>query len=390
MAAISKGSGHRGANTGYLFSSAVSRRAFLSGAAAIAVSRPMHVPALSSMLAPAFLHVATSATEEVHTYALSGNRCELLGSTAIAACAACASHPALPVLYVARDCRQWEHLPRGVVETYAVECSSRPLRLLAQTPMSLSATGPRSLAVSNCGRHLLVAASTGGAWNAFALGSDGLPASVAIARKETGARHPSRATVLPKPHALAFSPRGSYAIGTDSGCERMALLQPSAEGIAIFSRSDTPAGLARSSPVWTSDGRYVIAANPQAASLSTYAVTAPSDNESAIEIHVADTVGTATPIEALLAHPTTSGVFTSRREGQGSWLELWSIHGGRLSVERDTWIPHNLLAIAEHAGTLWLASEDRIIQIRRDDLSVVESWKTPQTIPGVQVVITRS
>ena len=61
-----------------------------------------------------------------------------------------------------------------------------PLRLLSQTPMALSSTGPRSLAVAPCGRHLLVSASTGGAWNAFSLGDDGVPDSIAIPRKETG------------------------------------------------------------------------------------------------------------------------------------------------------------------------------------------------------------
>jgi hypothetical protein len=170
------------------FSLPVSRRTFLAGAAASVLS-PRFSRAASHLFAPAFLHLTacSSGKGDVHTYAITADHCELLGSTAIDSFAAYAAHPALPVLYVARDCSQWENLPRAVVETYAVECSTRPLRLLAQTPMALSATGPRAIAVSSCGQHLLISASTGGAWNAFALGSGGLPVSAAIARKETGA-----------------------------------------------------------------------------------------------------------------------------------------------------------------------------------------------------------
>ncbi len=177
------------------------------------------------------------------------------------------------MLFVARDCRQWENLPRGVIETYAVSRGTRPLRRIAQTPMALSATGPRSLAVSSCGRHLLVSASTGGAWNAFTLDRNGIPAGVAIARKEMGTMLPSYTVSLPTPHGLVFSPHAPCAIGTDPGSGRMTLLQPSPEEIAALARCETPSGLASASPVWTSDGKYVIAANARKASLSIYEIS---------------------------------------------------------------------------------------------------------------------
>src|SRR4051812_21040040 len=202
----------------------VSRRAFLSGAAAVAISgRVLSRKAYAELHAPAFLHLAACSAGKgsVHTYAVTDDRCELLGNTTIDSFAAYASHPTLPVLYVARACSQWQYLPRGVIETYRVERSTRPLQLLAQTPMALSATGPRSLSISSCGRYLLLSASTGRAWNAFVLGSDGIPASVAIARKETGSVLESQAISVPAPHAVAFSPRGLHAVGTDPGSELM-------------------------------------------------------------------------------------------------------------------------------------------------------------------------
>jgi hypothetical protein len=131
--------------------SPVSRRAFLAGAVACAAVSPTFLRAASYGRAEqAVLHLATRSSQSgrVHTFALTAEGCELLGSTAIDSFAAFAAHPVLPVLYIARDCSQWEDLPRGVIESYAVERGTHPLRLLAQTPMALSATGPRSLAVA--------------------------------------------------------------------------------------------------------------------------------------------------------------------------------------------------------------------------------------------------
>lgn len=377
-------------------SAPVSRRRFLAGAAASTLAPSiLSPPALSAFFSPAFLHLAapTSQADYLQTYALTGDTCRFLGSTAVEALAASVSHPTLPVLYVARDSGRWEHLPRGVVETYAVECSARPLRLLAQTPMSLSATGPRALAVSTCGGYLLVSAATGGAWNAFILGRDGLPASAAIARKETGALL-ERTTSLPTPHGLAFSPQQPYAIAADPGCERITLLQPSADGIAVLARCDAPLGLSLSSPVWTVDGGHLVAANAHAASLSVYAVRAMPKNQSGVSIHLVDTSEHATPIEALLAHPSERGILTLRTEKQGCRVEFWALRSNQLRLERDAWISHAARTLAHHAGSLWLASEDRVIRMRcpdlRNHLSSIDSWETPPTSAGVQANITRS
>jgi len=374
-------------------SAPVSRRAFLAGAAAVAVSgQILSRTAYPELYAPAFLHLAACAAAKghVHTYAIAGDRCEFFGSTSVDSFAAYATHPTLPVLYVARDCSQWEHLPRGVIETYQVERSAHPLRLVMQTPMALSATGPRALAVSSCGRYLLVSASTGRAWNAFVLDIVGIPASVAIARKETGTVLESQTISLPAPHAVAFSPSGPYAVGTDPSSERMTLLQPSPDGITILSRCHTPFGVAELFPVWTRDGRYLVAADARAASLSLYAIRSALRDRDGLDIYVLSTVHTETPIKALLAHATEASVFTSRREREGSRLEFWRIRGDQLAVERDTWIPDNVLAFAHHAGALWLASEDRLIRMRYQDLRAISAMNVAQSLQGMRAIVTQS
>ena len=393
MDAAAMSAGPQGRAVFSSYSTPVNRRAFLAGAAAVAISgRASSRIAYAEPNAPAFLHVAAYSVGNghLHTYGITDDRCEFLGSTDIDSFAAYASHPTLPVLYIARDCSQWEHLPRGVIETYQVERSAHPLRLLMQTPMALSATGPRSLAVSSCGRYLLVSASTGKAWNAFVLGNDGLPASVAIARKETGAVLDSQMISPPAPHAVAFSPKGLYAVGTDTGSKHMTLLRPSPDGIAVLSRCHAPFGLAELYPAWTRDGRNLVAADAHTASLSLYAIRPRLGARDGLDIRLCNTVQTETPIKTLLAHGTENGVFTSRGESKGSRLEFWRIRGHQLAVEHDAWIPDNILAFARHGGSLWLVSENRLIRMRYQDLRPMSAARVARSLEGVRVIVTQS
>jgi hypothetical protein len=98
----------------------LSRRAFLAGAATCAAVGPglLHA-AIRDLGRQMLLHVTTreSPTGYVHTFALTSGSCTLLGSTAVDSLAALAVHPELPVLYVARDCREWESLPSNAVST---------------------------------------------------------------------------------------------------------------------------------------------------------------------------------------------------------------------------------------------------------------------------------
>lgn len=369
-------------------STAMSRRTFLAGAAASAIACPtLSTFGYSRNHPQALLHLAdtSSGQHSVHTYLVTADRCGHLGSTRIDSLAAFAAHPALPVLYVARDCSQWQHLPRGVVETYAVQDSSRPLRLLAQTPMSLSATGPRALAVSNCGKYLVVSAATGGAWNAFTLASNGIPDSLAIARKETGRLLDSSSTSLPSPHAVVFSPRRPFAIGTDPSTRQMSLLAPSPNGIAVTARCRV-SGLSSIPPAWMMDGNHIVVASPTAASLSLYAVREWTDG-SDLQIQLVDIVQTETPVCASISHREKSAIFTARPQKEGTRIELWSLHRNRLSIENHTWLPGKIRLLVQDDTSLWLVAEDRLIQMRKQDLRNRDV--SPLPFPASQSVITR-
>jgi lactonase family protein with 7-bladed beta-propeller len=374
----------------------LTRRAFLAGAASCAAVAPALLHAVVREPRQTLLHVATRASHSgsVHTFLLTSSGCALLGSTPVDSFAALAVHPVLPILYIARDCREWQALPRGVIETYAVARSGTPLRLAAESPMALSATGPRSLDVSPSGRRLLVSASTGGAWNAFALNSDGMPAPVAIARKETGIMLDLRAVSLPAPHGVVFSPQGPFALGTDPGTGCMTLLQPSSEAIAVLARCRTPYGLTPSSPVWTADARYIVVSNAQQSSLSIYKAPIVSGDGSDARFHLVGTSPTETPVTTLLAHPSQTAVFTSRPHESGSRLELWELHRSQLRLVSGTSISGHVVALARDASTLWAVSQDRLIRIPlqnlRADLRATNSTEVLLPIDGAQAIVTQT
>lgn len=108
------------------------------------------------------------------------------------------------------------------------------------------------------------------------------------------------------------------------------------------------------------------------------------------DIHLCNTVQTETPIKTLLAHATENGVFTLHGESKGTRMEFWRIRGDQLAVERDAWIPDNVLAFAHHAGSLWLVSEDRLIRMRYQDLRAMSALRVAQSLEGVRAIVTQS
>src|SRR5580693_9540815 len=100
MGGAAMSAGPQGRSVFSSVSTPVSRRAFVAGAAAVAVNgQTLSRIAYSEPNAPAFLHLAacSAGNGHVHTYAVTGDRCEFLGSTNIDSFAAYASHPTLPV-----------------------------------------------------------------------------------------------------------------------------------------------------------------------------------------------------------------------------------------------------------------------------------------------------
>ena len=68
-------------------------------------------------------------------------------------------------LFAVNDVDEYEGLPVGTVESYTIETDSGRLALIGRQALSLSAIGPRHLALSPDGRYMVVAVYGGGAYN---------------------------------------------------------------------------------------------------------------------------------------------------------------------------------------------------------------------------------
>jgi hypothetical protein len=168
----------------------------------------------------------------------------------------------------------------------------------------------------------------------------------------------------------------------------MTLMRPSSAEIEVLARWETTHGLAPLAPAWTAEGRYIIAANAQTASLSIYEIRTMPGNGSEAEVHLLGMVQTSTPIKALLAHPSESAVFTSRPQGSGSRLELWRMASSHLRLAGDTWISSDVVALTPYFGHLWAASEGRLIRISMRDFRDTRTFETP--LHGTQSIIAQT
>jgi hypothetical protein len=168
----------------------------------------------------------------------------------------------------------------------------------------------------------------------------------------------------------------------------MSLLRPSSAEIAVVTRWETIHSLAHLAPAWTADGRYVVAANAQTASLSIYEVGAVPGSESKTEVRLFESIQTMTPVKALLAHASEPAIVTSRPQGGGSRLELWRMDTSNLRLARDTWISADVVALAQHSGHVWAAAEGRLTRISTRDFRDTRTFEAPPH--GTQALIVQS
>jgi 6-phosphogluconolactonase (cycloisomerase 2 family) len=95
------------------------------------------------------------------------------------------------------------------------------MELISRQPLSLSATGPKHVAISPDGSWMVVAVYRGGAYNLLPVDREGRIGSVTQALKEIGSGpHPTKQATA-HPHSVVFHPSGKFVIGTDFGCDRI-------------------------------------------------------------------------------------------------------------------------------------------------------------------------
>ena len=146
------------------------------------------------------------------------------------------------VLYVANDIEKHDRQPRGTVEAFRVHPVAGTLTLLSRTPLSLSATRPRHMALSPDGKWLAVAAYAGGIYNLLPVAEDGSLGPARGIFKDTGSGpHPQWQTSA-HPHTIVFDEAGRHLLSSDFGSERLNVFAVDAGRLRRVSQRATRAG----------------------------------------------------------------------------------------------------------------------------------------------------
>lgn len=182
------------------------RREFVRGAAGV-VALPRWLPQQSHA---GFAYVA-SANEAIHAFHVRGTKWTPIQQMPSASPAAIAISG--DSLYVANDIGRYDRLPRGSVECFRI-AEEGSLAYQGRVALSLSATHPRSIAVSPDGRVLAVASHEDGIYNLFAIGADGRLGTPSGIFKDLGGV---------RPLALRFNHNGTRLVSNDAGSDRLSV-----------------------------------------------------------------------------------------------------------------------------------------------------------------------
>jgi 6-phosphogluconolactonase (cycloisomerase 2 family) len=147
--------------------------------------------------------------------------------------------PKRKLLFVVNEVAEYQGLPAGSVESYDV---SGPRKLISRRSLSLSATLPKSLAISPDGSFVVVAAYGGGIYNVLPVSPAGEIGEVSQVLKAIGSSvHPEHQTTS-HPHSLVFHPSGKFLLATDLGADRITVFSVLNGRIASASYVNAPPG----------------------------------------------------------------------------------------------------------------------------------------------------
>ena len=125
------------------------------------------------------------------------------------------------LLFALNEINEWQGLPSGSVESYAIQAATGHLIPVNRQALALSATMPRHFAISPDGRHMVVSIYAGGAYNVLPIHSGGQLGRVSQIIKEIGSSIDQQRQTSAHPHSVIFHPSGDFVIGTDLGSDRI-------------------------------------------------------------------------------------------------------------------------------------------------------------------------
>jgi 6-phosphogluconolactonase len=196
------------------YSGSWTRREFLRGAAGV-------VALQSGIPAPAQFAYVASGVGTLQVFQVQGELWTEIQRVPSLAPACLLLSADKQKLYVANEVDQHGGLARGTIETFAIDSFSGRLRPADITPLSLSATRPRHMALSPDGTLLAVAAYGGGVYNLLPVNKGGCLGRPSGIFKDTGCGPCTPEQASAHPHTLAFDADGRHLLSSDFGGDRL-------------------------------------------------------------------------------------------------------------------------------------------------------------------------
>lgn len=286
----------------------------------------------NSTAAPRFAYVgyagengvaADGSAHGIEVFAIEGERWRSTGAAVSNHPSFLTLHPSERFLYAVNEVNLYENLPSGAVEAYAIDAKEGSLTLVNRQPLSLSATGPRHMAMSPDGRALVVAVHGGGAYNVLPIGEDGRLGRVSGILKETGSGPDEEHQQAAHPQMVMFDKMGRL-LGADMGSDRLSVFALNGGKLSVAARSEAPAGSGPRQIELHPDGNLLFVANGLDASVSCYGYDEKNGRILKQLEHV-PTVrsgsGEKRPV-VMAMHPSGEFLYTAHRSGSDG-ITVW-------------------------------------------------------------------
>lgn len=225
-------------------------------------------------------------------------------------------------LYAVNEVDEYEGLPSGTVEAYAIDDADGSLKLVNRQRLSLSATAPRHAAVSPDGKALVVAVRGGGAYNVLPLAQDGSVGAVSGILKETGSGPHARQRSA-HPQMVLFD-RAGRVVTADLGSDRLSVLKLEDARLSIIARHPAQPGEGPSQLAFHPDGRLLFVANELDASVVCYRYDASQGSIVGRGVRIATSRHTKTGGVVMVVDSRGDFLYTAHRVG-GDGVSVWQI-----------------------------------------------------------------
>jgi 6-phosphogluconolactonase len=299
--------------------------------------------------------------EGIAVFDLKGGRWRPTGVVASVSPSSLALDASERFLYAVNEVDEYEGLPSGTVEAYAIDAEDGSLKLVNRQKLSLSATAPRHAAVSPDGRALVVAVHGGGAYNVLPLREDGSVGAVSGILKETGSGpHDEQRSAHPQ---MVVFDRAGRGVSVDLGSDRLSVLKLDTARLSVAGRYAAQAGDGPRQVAIHPDGRLLFVANELDASVACYEYDADEGTIVGRLGQVAAPCNGNTGGVVMAMDPGGEFLYTAHRRGSKG-VSMWRIARSTGGLQRlqvvDKGGPrlHEMIITADGKSLLGLSRED--------------------------------